>query len=94
MSTLKPRNGFAIIEDAVVPVEVLRCRKSDRTALVRIEGVERGIPKSNLFTTEAAAMDELGRMRATKEYAERKAEEARRLEHHPKPPELLEELDL
>jgi hypothetical protein len=73
---------------------VLRNRKSDRTALVRIEGVERGIPKSTLFTAEGAAIEELARMRDTKEYAQRKAEEARRLEHHAKPPEPLEELDL
>jgi len=92
--TRKPPTGWAIIDDEIVRVDVLRCRKYDRTAHVRIEGVERGVPRSVLFTTKDEAMDELARMHATKEYADRKAEELRRTVHRPKPPEPLEELEL
>jgi hypothetical protein len=73
---------------------VLRNRKSDLPARVRVEGIERSILKSVLFTKEDEAVDELARTRATKEYADRKAEEVRRAEHHANPPEPLEELEL
>ena len=52
MNAPKPPTAWAIIDDDVVRVEVLRCRKYDRTAQVRIGGIDRRIAKSVLFTTK------------------------------------------
>src|SRR6185437_4055574 len=68
MNTPNPRTGFAITNDEVVPVAVLRNRKNGRTALVRIDGQDRSLPKSRVFAVEETAIEELAKVCAAKEH--------------------------